>query len=108
MQELNSRLGVGLNYDEYTDHVGDLRVAYDDVPFDELDANDLECVTGAGAPAENAFNEHVKAVNVWQKCFEDIDCDNDSIKPQVQQRWEKAGEQADQAEQALKDLRTAD
>jgi hypothetical protein len=45
LEELDSRLGVGLTYDEYNTHVGDIRVEYDQIPFRAVDP---ECLTEVG------------------------------------------------------------
>jgi hypothetical protein len=37
LQELDSRLNVGLNLDEYGDYVGDAQVAYDRLDFDRIE-----------------------------------------------------------------------
>ena len=102
--ELDSRLNVGLNYDEYTDHVGDLRVEYDRVDFGGSDPEQLDCLTAVGLPAEQAMNEYAKAAGTWDECFDDIDCDNDSIQPELQRRWSTASRRADKAERGLEKM----
>lgn len=89
--ELDSRIKVGLNYSSYGNKLGDVRVAYDRVPYDELGASDLECLAAVGLPAENSFKQFAKAGDVWDTCFENIDCNNDSIDPELQAHWSKAG-----------------
>ena len=102
--ELDSRLNVGLNYDEYTDQVGDLRVEYDRVDFGGSDPEQLECLSSVGLPAEGAMNEYAKAATTWDECFEDIDCDNDAIQPDLQRRWSAASRKADRATRGLEKL----
>lgn len=89
-QELDSRLHIGLSYDEYTDKVGDLKVAYDQVDFDSADADQLDCLTAVGLPAEQALNQYTRAASAWSKCFDDVDCSNDSVKPTWQRHWAQA------------------
>ena len=60
-EELDSRLDVGLTYDEYNTHVGDVRVEYDQVPFRAVDP---ECLTEVGLHLENALNSYAKADTV--------------------------------------------
>jgi hypothetical protein len=43
-----------------------------------------------GAEAEDAFNAYIKASNIWDKCFDDIDCSTDSIEGKLQNQWAKA------------------
>jgi hypothetical protein len=87
LRELDSRLGIGLNFENYSTKVSDTKVVYDQIAFEELGQ---ECVSRVGVPAENAFNAYVKAYNVWNNCIGDINCDNDSIKSTLQARWAKA------------------
>jgi hypothetical protein len=101
LSELDSRLTVGLNYERYSESVSDNQVSYDRVPFDELGP---ECVTEVGIPLEKALNAYVKAYNIWNNCFEDIDCSNDSIKRRLQKHWARATGQIARAEQNLETL----
>lgn len=89
LQELNSRLSVGLNFSDYSERVGDARVAYDAIDIPSLDQS---CLTLVGGPAEDAFNAYVRAYNTWNNCIDDIDCDNDKIRPKLQDEWAKATE----------------
>jgi hypothetical protein len=101
LQELDSRLGIGLNFEHYSTNVSDTKVVYDEIAFDAMSP---DCVSRVGVPAENAFNAYVKAYNVWNKCVGDIDCDNDSINPKLQLQWAKATGLIDRAERNLEDL----
>jgi hypothetical protein len=103
LSELDSRLGVGLSYDEYTTKVGDVKVAYDNVPFKTLEA---ACVAGVGLPAEKALNQHAKAATEWGNCQSDINCSNDSVKPTLQKYWLKASTLTQRAKSKLEGLRT--
>jgi uncharacterized protein HemX len=103
LHELDSRLGVGLSYDEYTDFVGDAQVAYDKTSRDIADKP--ECVTNVGLPAEQAFNQFVKASRIWDDCFDDIDCDNDSIEPDLQAHWTKGSLAVDRADRGLEEIK---
>jgi hypothetical protein len=105
LSELDSRLTVGLNYDEYTNAVADVRVEYDQVPFD--DANDPACLASVGVPAERAFNQHAKATRVWSSCFDDFNCSNDAIKPKLQRYWDKASTAVEEAKSGLDSMKPA-
>ena len=63
LDELNSRLDVGLVNADYGNYVGDISVAYNDIPFRRLPQ---DCVFNVGVPAENAFNEYIKAQRMGQ------------------------------------------
>jgi hypothetical protein len=102
LSDLDSRLGVGLSYSEYTNKVGDVKVAYDNVPFKSLD---VACVGGVGIPAEKSFNQHAKAATLWGNCQSDINCSNDSIKPTLQKYWLKASVLTDRAKNNLEAIK---
>jgi hypothetical protein len=87
LQEIDSRLAVGLSYDEYGSFVADARVEYDKINFNSVTP---ECLFKVGVPAENALNDYVKAFKVWDRCFQRLGCDIDSIDPQLQKEWSQA------------------
>lgn len=87
LTELDSRLAVGLNFNDYSDKVGGAKVAYDRLPISSLDAT---CVTQVGSLEEDAFNDYVHAYNTWNDCIGKVGCTNDSIKSSLQADWAKA------------------
>lgn len=98
LQDLDSRLDVGLTFAAYSERVGDTRVAYDRVDIEDLDGGCLEHV---GVPAEDAMNAYIRANNTWNDCISDIDCDNDSITPDLQSEWADASQLVGEALDAL-------
>jgi hypothetical protein len=102
LRELDSRLNVGLSYDEYTTEVGDVRVVYDRVVED---VEDPICLTSVGIPAETALNQYAKAASKWGDCFDDIDCDTDAIEPTLRRYWDKASSSLDVADEGLVEMR---
>jgi hypothetical protein len=103
LEDLNSRLGVGIDYQEYGDRVGDIRVAYDQTPIRELDSR---CVTDVGLSAEDAMNSYVKAGNLWEGCITDFGCDTDEIQPELQSHWSEASTSIREASQGLDSIRS--
>jgi hypothetical protein len=99
LHELDSRLSVGLNYDEYTNKLGDVQVAYDEVT--PAMGGQVECLTGVGIPAEAAFNQFAKASDEWGNCFDDINCSNEQVRPSLRRHWSKASTAIDQADSGL-------
>jgi hypothetical protein len=89
LEELNSRLTVGLNFDEYTNKLGDVRVEYDQVDF--AAGGDLRCLRQVGVKLEKAMNQYVQAAKTWNECITDYACDNESIQPELQSKWARAG-----------------
>jgi hypothetical protein len=100
LTDLNSRLGVGLNFSAYSERVGDVRVEYDRVDFEDLDPL---CITEIGVPLEDAMNAYVEAYTAWNDCIGDTDCENDSVTPTLQKHWAEATEFLDAAERGLPD-----
>lgn len=98
LKELESRIQIGMSYDEYTDQVADVNVAYNQVPFGQLD---FGCVSKTGMPAEEALNSYADAADTWSECFSDFDCSLDSIDPELQKDWNRAGSQLDDAQSGL-------
>jgi hypothetical protein len=99
LQELDSRLDVGLTFAAYGEKVGDASVAYDRIPFKKLD---FDCTLEVGVPAEKALNLYIEANNIWNDCVSDIYCSNDSITPKLQRKWAQATRKIRQARSALK------
>lgn len=98
LSELDSRLSVGMNFEVYSQRVGDVRVAYDKVDFAALDE---ACIGGPGVQLEKAVNSYQRAYRVWNTCIEDIDCSNDSIDSLLQQHWSRATRQVSNAQTML-------
>jgi hypothetical protein len=86
LTELDSRLSVGLNFENYGTLVGTARVAYDRVPFSTMSSDCL----AVGADAEAALNDYVDANNIWNDCIQAPSCTNDSIKAKLQAKWADA------------------
>ncbi len=87
LEDLDSRLSVGLTYAEYSKAVADLRVFYDRIKIATLD---LDCLTLVGSPAETAMNDYITAYNTWNKCVASVSCTNKSIQTKLQAQWSKA------------------
>lgn len=87
LESLDSRLSIGMNFSDYSQRVGDAKVAYDQIDVSALDAT---CVSLVGVKAENALNEYITAYNTWNGCVSDINCTNDSITSTLQSHWANA------------------
>lgn len=101
LEELDSRLGVGVDYDEYGNLVGDARVEYDQISFRQLEP---PCVTSVGIPAEDALNSYADAGDAWNDCFGDLDCSNNEVRPELQDHWADATSEIEQAQSGLREL----
>lgn len=101
IKALDGRLGVGLSFDEYGTKVGDVAAAYNQTDFE---AGGVDCLTEVVLPLETAVNQYKKAYDIWQKCFEDYACENDSITPELQDHWSKATLQIQKSDFGLEGL----
>ncbi len=101
LRDTSSRLDVGMSFADYSDQVGEISIAYNRIPFGRMD---IECTMGAGISAEKAFNSYNKAYNAWNDCISDLYCDMDSVDPDLQKNWSKAGSQVARSRSALSDL----
>ena len=87
LNELDSRLDVGLSFSEYGTQVGNLSVAYGRLRPGALD---MECLDVA-VDLETAYRKYAQAQNVWNDCITDFGCSVDSIEPRLQDYWLEAG-----------------
>lgn len=98
IEDLDSRLGVGLNFQDYGTKVGDVKVVYDRIVPADLSG---ECATSVGTPAEAALNDYIAAYTTWNDCVGSTSCTQASITSQLQAKWADATEKINQAKNAL-------
>lgn len=98
LEEVESRLAIGLPYADYRDRVADARVAYDRIDFGELEQ---ACVSEVGVFVEQGLNRYQRAATRWGNCIADFDCDTDSIDPALQREWNRASDLIDRSREAL-------
>ncbi|WP_309649904.1 hypothetical protein [Nocardioides sp.] len=105
LQQINSRLSIGMNFDEYGDRVGDAQVGYDQV----FAGPDLErtCLLKVGVPLEGALNKYIEVFNIWNDCVQDYYCDfnEGETNDKAQKRWGKATTMVAAAEKGLSGLK---
>lgn len=102
LKQLDTDLGVGLNYSDYGSEVRDANRAYQTVVDGGLASG---CLNAVGVPLENALNDYISADKTWNNCISDLNCLNDSITPTLQDEWAKATIAIRRAEAALDLLR---
>ena len=66
LHDLDSRLDVGLNVDDYGNRVGDVKVTHDAVAFRQLP---YSCRKKVEVPAEGALGSYSAANTVWHHCL---------------------------------------
>jgi hypothetical protein len=94
MDDLRQALLAGLDYSEYVLRVQAVRAAYEAVPIDRLG---LACVAGPANHAEDAFNQYLRAANLWGECAGTAGCAASSIESRLQHRWKVASKSLDAA-----------
>jgi hypothetical protein len=97
MDDLRQSLLAGLDYSEYVLRVQAVRAAYEAVPVDRLA---LSCVAGPAGHAEDAFNQYLRAANLWGECAGTAGCAASSIESQLQHRWRIASKSLDAAKRS--------
>jgi hypothetical protein len=97
MDDLRQALLAGLDYSEYVLRVQAIRAAYEAVPVDRLG---LACVAGPAGHAEDAFNQYLRAANLWGECAGTAGCAASSIEPRLQHRWKIASKSLDAAKRS--------
>jgi hypothetical protein len=105
LAQIDSRLDVGLSYDDYGDRLGDVQVAYD-ATVPQLDTAGEQCL-GVAIPLENALNAYNKVLNAWGECIDDYNCDfsEGETNDKAQAGWAKAGQALKNSDRKLAALR---
>jgi hypothetical protein len=94
MDDLRQSLLAGLDYSEYVLRVQAVRAAYEAVPVGRLG---LACVAGPANHAEDAFDQYLRAANLWGECAGTAGCAASSIESRLQHRWRIASKSLDAA-----------
>ena len=99
LNNVDSRLDVGLSQRELSNMIGKASIAYDHIDIKAL--GNGACLT-AGARLESAFNNYAATVRDWNDCIYDLYCDvDDDILTGMQTRWAKAATLISRAETLL-------
>lgn len=107
LQEIGSRLNIGMNYDEYGQFLSDARVTYDRAfTEDVVGEMDPSCLSDVAVPLENAFQAYVNVHGIWGDCIEDYDCvfSEGQTNAKAQRGWVRAGNQTSKAVEGLSAL----
>lgn len=102
--QLDGRLDVGQTFVEYGDRLEEISVEYDRLARQMEDVG-LDCLNVA-VKLEGAFQSYFSAHRIWDDCFDNYNCDVDSIEPRLQRLWLKASNAIDTAQKRLRDLKS--
>ena len=103
LDNLNSRLDVGIKPDDYSSRLGDISVAYNKISWDETP--NQYCLKSVGIPLESAYRDFAAAGNTWNDCITDYNCDVEKDKlPSMQKKWTHAGKLMEKSKTALEDF----
>lgn len=106
LREVDSRLSLGLSFNDYADRSGDAQVRYDEL-VRKIDQLDDECLPVA-RPLETALNKYTRVYNLWNSCVDDYYCDfDDDVNAKAQSNWSSASRLLDQSDRKLADLEPA-
>jgi hypothetical protein len=103
LDALRSRLVGGLSYGMYIDEVRQIRDGYDRIPIDRLM---FDCTVAVATPSEKAFDQYIKAANLWGECLEEVGCTSYSVEPRLQYRWRIASHLLSEAHIGSRGVRT--
>lgn len=103
VREIDSRLSIGLSYDEYGNRVGDARVAYDQLPITDIER---ACLKKVAVKLEAALQKYIDVYNDWGTCIEDFNCDFSQGQPneKAQAAWLASSTLLDRADNGLSSM----
>lgn len=111
LNNLNSRLGVGMPFAEYGKRVGDASVAYDEAVRKGKARGGVSesCINRVFLPLQTALNAYTKAYNVWNDCNADYNCDINKADANklIQGSWSRASTSLTKADDGLAALQPA-
>jgi hypothetical protein len=82
LEDLRSRIRrVGLSYAEYVQTAMDVSSAYGQASVRQLER---DCAFSLDIYAQDALDAFIEAGDVWSHCTVDVNCDLDSIDPELQ------------------------
>ena len=100
MQALNSRLSIGLTFEDYRDRVSDLQVTFDRDMSGVNGRVSEECAKQVTSPLAKAYAFYQSAFDKWNRCVRQL-CEFATVKPKLQALWARATEVIQKARTAL-------
>lgn len=85
-RDLESRISVGVVFQDYNNYVGDLASAYDRIRQGRLTTY---CVTQVVEPSRKTLNAHIDATSTWDDCIQSLSCGD--VEPRLRDHWDVAG-----------------
>jgi hypothetical protein len=100
LDALRELLATGLDYASYLREVRGVRAEHAAIRAAKLA---IGCLIASGTPAERAFNQYIDAANAWGECLTKASCEIESIEPELQRRWARAGDLISAAQRGLRE-----
>ena len=102
LTELDTQVSAGLQFEDYGQQVGDIRVTFERIETSYVES---DCLTAVQLPAERALNRYVEAYNIWNNCVGNgASCAEADVMPKLEAKWAEATSQIDAAETGLATL----
>ncbi|HWB21385.1 MAG TPA: hypothetical protein VG652_00700 [Gaiellaceae bacterium] len=100
LEDLESKISVGLTFPTYTAGVAKIRAAYGALSPSAL-SGACQAATGAG---HTSLNTYISALDTWMACTSTTKCSTDSIAANLQAQWANAAAQTEAAKTALDEV----
>jgi hypothetical protein len=100
MQEIDSRLDVGLSEQDFVQKVGTAKVRHDRIDAKALSGACLD----AGVSYETALNHYIEAASKWSNCVSSYSCTFKKINGYMQSQWLAASSKIEKAKAAVDKL----
>jgi hypothetical protein len=102
LTELDTQVSAGLQFEDYGQQVGDIRVTFERIETSHVES---DCLSAVQLPAERALNRYVEAYNIWNNCVGNgASCAEADVMPKLEAKWAEATSQIDAAETGLATL----
>jgi hypothetical protein len=110
LDDLSSRLSIGLDFYAYWVRVGSARSSYDRLLRDAKSRGGIsqQCIEQVAVPLESALNAYITAYNTWNGCLQVASCtfeEGSAPEKKAHASWTEAHEIVTRAEVALAGLR---
>jgi len=101
LEEIDSRLDIGMTFTDYGGKTADAKVAHDRVNASNL--TPAACVKAAVA-GEDALESYISAYTIWNDCIQSDYCETEYKEPELQAKWLQASRKHDKAQRLFESV----